>query len=116
MLFLPVLTHIAIRTFAAPLDATDVPRQNAIPTLKSLESALTKNAPVTPLQSADPKTLALKSFRIRTYKKGWGRGATLLTRNASPARRLFVAESLHGVYAHGPVGWDILLFPKLVVS
>jgi len=31
----------------------------------------------------------------------------LLTRNASPVRRLFVAESLHGVYAHGPVGWDI---------
>ena len=31
----------------------------------------------------------------------------MLTRNGTPARRLFVAESLHGVYAHGPVGWDI---------
>ena len=34
--------------------------------LTSLQSALTQNAPVTPLQSADPKTRHLKSFRIRT--------------------------------------------------
>src|SRR5882724_6757903 len=39
-----------------------------------LESALPKNAPVTRLESADPKSLDLKPFRIRTYRKGWGRG------------------------------------------
>jgi hypothetical protein len=42
--------------------------------LTPLESALTKNEPVTPLESADPKTLDLKSFRIRTYEKRGGRG------------------------------------------
>jgi hypothetical protein len=42
--------------------------------LTSLQSALTQNAPVTPLQSADPKTRHLKSFRIRTSKKRRGEG------------------------------------------
>jgi hypothetical protein len=42
--------------------------------LTSLQSALTQNAPVTPLQSADPKTRHLKSFRIRTSNKRRGEG------------------------------------------
>ncbi len=36
-----------------------------------LESVVTKNAPVTPLQSALTKSLDLKSFRFRSYKKRW---------------------------------------------
>ena len=43
-------------------------------TLSPSESALTKNAPVTPLESALPKCLNLKSFRIRTYKIRRGEG------------------------------------------
>jgi hypothetical protein len=39
-----------------------------------LESALPENAPVTRLESALPKTLDLKPFRIRTYKKWRGEG------------------------------------------
>src|SRR6266436_5555945 len=34
---------------------------------------------VTPLQSADPKTKHLKSFRIRRSEKRWGGGHKLLT-------------------------------------
>src|SRR5271165_2960165 len=44
-----------------------------------VESALTRNARVTPLQSALPEWLKLKSFRIRTYEKRRGRGTVLLT-------------------------------------
>jgi hypothetical protein len=93
--------------FAAPRGVFDVSPQNANSALNSLESALPKNAPITPLQSADPKTLDLKSFRIRTYEKGRGEGGKLLTRNRSAARWLFVAQSLHGVYAHGAVSWNV---------
>jgi hypothetical protein len=42
--------------------------------LTHLESALTKNSRVTALESADPKSLDLKSFRIRTYKNWRGEG------------------------------------------
>src|SRR5271168_4221565 len=42
--------------------------------LSPLESALTKNRRVTHLESALPKSLDLKSFRIRTYEKRGGRG------------------------------------------
>jgi hypothetical protein len=42
--------------------------------LNSLESALAKNALMTPLQSALPNSLDLKSFRIHTYEKSRGRG------------------------------------------
>jgi len=42
--------------------------------LTPVESALTEKRPVTPLESALPKTLDLKSFRIRTCGKGWGEG------------------------------------------
>jgi hypothetical protein len=45
--------------------------------LSSLESALPKNTRVTPLQSALPNSLDLKSFRIRTCKTGWGVGKTV---------------------------------------
>src|SRR5277367_5568129 len=47
--------------------------------LTPLQSALTKNAPITLLESALPKTLDLKSFRIRTYEKRRGEGCKLLT-------------------------------------
>src|SRR5882724_2343770 len=40
--------------------------------LSPLESALPQTTPITPLQSADPKTLDLKSFRIRRSEKRWG--------------------------------------------
>jgi hypothetical protein len=49
--------------------------------LSPLESTLPKNGRVTRLESADPKTLDLKSFRIRTYEKGRGEGGKRLTRN-----------------------------------
>jgi hypothetical protein len=42
--------------------------------LNLLESALAKNAPVTPLGSALTNSLNLKSFRIRTYEKWRGGG------------------------------------------
>ena len=46
----------------------------------AVESADPKNTPVTLLQSADPKTRHLKSFRIRTYKirRGGGGSGRLL--------------------------------------
>jgi hypothetical protein len=43
--------------------------------LISVESTLTKNRPVTLVQSTLTKTLDLKSIRINTYKKTGGRGA-----------------------------------------
>jgi hypothetical protein len=55
----------------------------AIPTAKfhsspnPVESADPKNTPVTLLQSADPKTRHLKSFRIRTYKIRRGEGSAV---------------------------------------
>jgi hypothetical protein len=42
--------------------------------LNLLESALAKNAPVTPLGSALTKLLNLESFRIRTYEEWRGEG------------------------------------------
>ena len=48
--------------------------------LTPLQSALTKNEPITRLESADPKTRHLKSFRIRTSKKRRGGGGKLLTK------------------------------------
>jgi hypothetical protein len=45
--------------------------------LSLLESALTKIVPVTRLESALANSLNLKPFRIRTYKKRRGRGATV---------------------------------------
>jgi len=37
-----------------------------------LQSALTKNASVNPLESAHTNLLDLKSLRMNSYKKGWG--------------------------------------------
>jgi hypothetical protein len=51
--------------------------------LTPLQSSLTENSCVTPLESALPKTRHLKSFRIRTYEKGGGEGCKLLTRLAT---------------------------------
>ena len=62
-------------------------RHYSLPTtlysLTPLESALPQNAPVTPLQSADPKTKHLKSFRIRRSEKTWGEGGDRLTSGPS---------------------------------
>jgi hypothetical protein len=41
--------------------------------LTPVESALPRNSRVAHSESALPKTLDLKPFKIRTYKKGWGR-------------------------------------------
>ncbi len=70
-----VLSQIVIRTLGTSLGASDVPPPNAFPTANPVESTLPNNGRVTRLESADPKTLALKPFRIRTYKKGWGEGS-----------------------------------------
>jgi hypothetical protein len=43
--------------------------------LSPLQCADPKNAPITRLECAVPKTQGLKSFRMRTYEKRWGRGA-----------------------------------------
>src|SRR5882724_6797493 len=56
--------------------------------LTPLESALTKNGRVTRSESADPKSLDLKSFRIRTSGKKEGGGGKLLTRNLVSVRCL----------------------------
>src|SRR5713101_9652137 len=42
--------------------------------LTPLECADPRKRLLTPLESALPKTKDLKSFRIRTYEKSWGRG------------------------------------------
>src|SRR6266403_1833788 len=77
MLLSLVLSKIVIRTLSTRLGTPDVSPPNAILTVTSLESALPQNSPVTPLQSALPKSLDLKHlkpFRIRTYKIRWGEG------------------------------------------
>ncbi len=51
--------------------------------LSPLLSALPGFAPLTPLESALPKTQDLKSFRIRTYRKRRGEGVLLLTASAA---------------------------------
>jgi hypothetical protein len=78
MLSSPVLSETLIRTLATPPAFSHIRPPNAATALNPLESALTKNAPVTRLESADPKTKDLKSFRIRTYEKGGGRGPQAL--------------------------------------
>jgi len=57
--------------------------------LISIESTLTKNRPVTLLQSTLTKTLDLKSSRINTYKKSGGEGVRMhpLPEAKSPACR-----------------------------
>src|SRR5277367_6309309 len=52
--------------------------------LTPLQSALPQNAPITRLESALPKSLDLKSFGIRTYKKWRGEGGKLLTSSLLP--------------------------------
>ena len=67
-----VLPQIVIRTLAPCFGTSVVPPQNGILAVNPSESALAKNTPITPLQSALPKSLDLKSFRIRTYETRWG--------------------------------------------
>src|ERR1700722_14461480 len=57
--------------------------------LTPLQSALTKNALITLLESALTKTRGLKSFRIRTYEKRWGERLSVLS---SGKRHEFVAH------------------------
>ena len=58
--------------------------------LSSLESALPQNRRVTRLESALSKSLALNSFRIRTYRNTQGEGSELLT---PPAAALYFLRS-----------------------
>lgn len=51
--------------------------------LTSLESALTENAPITPLECAHPKTQDLKPFRMNTSEKR-GRGYPIIVNQPSP--------------------------------
>jgi hypothetical protein len=53
------------------------PSQAKVKTLTPLESALPQSTPITRLESALTKSLGLKSFRIRTCKKGGGREQTV---------------------------------------
>ena len=69
-----VLSQTLIRTPAARPGSSDIRLPNAAPTVNPVESALTENGRVTPLESALPKTLNLKVFRIRTYEKWRGEG------------------------------------------
>jgi len=71
---------------------SDVPPFHPANVLTSLESALTENTPVTPLQSALPKTLDLKPFRIRTYEKRWGGGGYPRAPNLSPSSNASAAH------------------------
>src|SRR5882724_4810854 len=70
MILSPVLAQVIVRTL--PPSRLTV-SANAHIDVSPAESALPKNRPVTRLESADPKILDLKSFRIRTYRKWWGR-------------------------------------------
>src|SRR5882757_10734779 len=81
-----VLPQIVIRTLATRLRIFKVPAPSASPALKPLESALPQNGRVTRLESADPKTLDLKSFRIRTYKKGGEGDQTVNQKMPLPGR------------------------------
>ena len=76
-----------------------------------LESAHPENAPVTRLESALPKSLDLKPFRIRTYENWRGEGDKMLTRNSRQgalrtafrnAFRRFLRNALQGVGALAP--------------
>lgn len=86
--FILSLDH-SISNWQRPLMGNHSTRRNgsrlSLPaaSLSLLESALPKNAPVTPLQSTDPKTTHLKSFRIRRSEKRWGEGGKLLTSQVS---------------------------------
>src|SRR5271163_1605204 len=74
-----VLSQILIRTLGTRFSDSGIALPGATQTVNPVESALPKNPPITPLQSSDPKTLDLKSFRIRTYEKRRGEGGKLLT-------------------------------------
>ena len=69
------------------------------PPLSPLESADPQNSRVTRLESALPKTLGLKSFRIRTYEKWRGEGGDLLTRDL----RKFMIRHLFRIAGFAPV-------------
>jgi hypothetical protein len=58
-----------------------------------LESALPRNRRVTALESALPKTLALKSFRIRSSKNRRGRGKLLTTNLLAGKCQKFPAQA-----------------------
>ena len=74
------------KPFAEATDP-DIVRFCARPTLATpLESAVTKNAPATPLECAFPKSLDLKLLRMNTYKK-CGVSPLLTFETLRPGRR-----------------------------
>ena len=106
------MTDKQVRSSLRPT-RSDVPPHNLTNALTSLESALIEKSPVTPLQSALPKSLDLKPFRIRTYEKRWGEGGILelQTRRRHPTPRrltfdfqLSTVDSLLNLHPK----WDVL--------
>ena len=61
--------------------------------LTPAESAHPENSRVTPLQSALPKTLTLKSFRIRTSKLRRGGGVQTVNQSSAPGCRPHVPSA-----------------------
>src|SRR5277367_2890946 len=110
MLLSLVLSRILIRTFGARLAASDAPPPNVLLAVNPVESAVPKNPPVTPLQSADPKTRHLKSFRICTSAKGWGEGGKLLT-SRGPFRTLTFRPSRSSIHQEHGMGTMGLALP-----
>jgi hypothetical protein len=75
--------------FNAPL-----PQITGHQSLSPLQSALLQNAPITPLESALPKTQHLKPFRMNTSeKKGRGEGSHL------PSQRVSIFEFPFSIFA-----------------
>jgi hypothetical protein len=74
MLYLSVLFELLIRTLPGYRWLSAANSHRPFQVVNPLESALTENRRVTPLESALPESLDLKSFRIRTYKIRRGEG------------------------------------------
>src|SRR5713226_7560327 len=72
--------------------------------LSPLVCADPKNAPITPLECAVPKTKDLKSFRMRSSEKTRGVGDKLLTRNPI---WITVLRSIATIEDANPVGKDL---------
>src|SRR5450432_1608955 len=68
---------------AIPALRTAPPSQHQAILFLSHDSLPTTPRSLTPLQSADPKTKHLKSFRIRRSEKAWGEGRNRLTCRSS---------------------------------
>jgi len=81
---------------------TSRPASPAPNRVSPLECTLTKNAPASPLQSTLTKSLDLKSFRFRTYKKGgWGVGSSRTRRTTRLVPRM-PSAALPGLFSRLP--------------